>query len=108
MIFQILFYETSKTITFLHDQMTKLDSLSSELPVIAERLKNLSSLHTQTASFATRLSTLERSSIDVERSFRSLEDALKSVEDGTIKNLHVIESNMKLLDERLLSISKVE
>jgi len=100
--------EDSKTITFLHDQMTKLDSLSSELPVIAERLKNLSSLHTQTASFATRLSTLERSSIDVERSFRSLEDALKSVEDGTIKNLHVIESNMKLLDERLLSISKVE
>mmetsp|Transcript_20070 Transcript_20070/g.30766 ORF Transcript_20070/g.30766 Transcript_20070/m.30766 type:complete len:361 (+) Transcript_20070:70-1152(+) len=93
--------EDTKTIAKLYEQMIRLDDLSAQLPVLVQRMKQLSTLHQQAATFANRLTAVEDAVADAERMLGSVEASLEKVEAGSVKNLQVIESNISILDERL-------
>jgi len=93
--------EDSKIISSLYESMKSVETISSQLPHIVERLHQLSSLHTQAADFATRLTAVEKSSEDLERMLSNLEETLRNVERGCIENLQVMEKNVLFLDERI-------
>ena len=96
--------EDTKMIAYLHDQMTQLSEVSLQLPVMAQRLNLLSSLHIQAASFANRLTAAEQTSTQVQKLLKNVEASLDRVESGTKSNLELINSNMKLLDERMVAL----
>lgn len=93
--------EDTKTIAYLHNQMTQLSEISLQLPVMAQRLGQLSALHIQSATFGNRLIAMERVSNDVEKLLGNIEEALGRVEDGCEKNLALIISNINSLDDRM-------
>ena len=93
--------EDTKTIAKLYDQMTRLDDLSTQLPIVVQRMKQLSTLHQQAATFANRLTAVENATADAERMLGIVEASLEKVETGSVQNLQVIESNISILDERL-------
>jgi len=93
--------EDSKIISSLYESLKSVETISSQLPHIVERLHQLAFLHTQAADFATRLTAVEKSSEDLERLLSNLEETLQNVERGCIENLHVMEKNVLFLDERI-------
>lgn len=97
--------EDSKTIVSLHDQMVELQGLSSHLPALVHRLQQLATIHGQAANFASRLGETEQDVVHIGSVCTKLEDTLARVETGMMENLTKMETNMKLLDERLSKLS---
>mmetsp|Transcript_25055 Transcript_25055/g.54624 ORF Transcript_25055/g.54624 Transcript_25055/m.54624 type:complete len:425 (-) Transcript_25055:2079-3353(-) len=95
----------AKTISSLHTQLQDLEGISAHLPTIVSRLQDLSSLHTQASSFATRLTAVENAANEAARLIKGVEDAVDKVETGWQANSSAIESNVKALDERIKSLS---
>jgi len=93
--------EDSKTIALLHDQMTSLSQLSSELPIVISRLTDLAHLHTHASDFATRLVEVETNTQTMERMLVHFEDILNQVEKGCVENVSIVEQNMMVLDQKM-------
>mmetsp|Transcript_59652 Transcript_59652/g.69714 ORF Transcript_59652/g.69714 Transcript_59652/m.69714 type:complete len:399 (-) Transcript_59652:241-1437(-) len=100
--------EDAKVISSLHEQMTDIEGVSSQLPAIVQRLQQLSQLHGQAADFSTRLAAVESMARDSERLVASLEETLDHVEKGSLSNLKIIEKNMKTLDEKMKKIGSAK
>lgn len=79
--------------------------MSAHLPAITSRLQDLSALHLQASTFATRLTSVENATREAERLLRGVEDAVSKVEDGWKANASAVESNVAALDERIKSLS---
>ncbi len=97
--------EDIQLISSLYDSMKSVEGVSSQLPLIVNRLHQLAFLHTQAADFANRLVATEKSSTELERLLCNLEDTLQKVEKGCIENLHIMEKNVLVLDERLQNLT---
>lgn len=100
--------EDAKVISSLHEQMTDIEGVSSQLPAIVQRLQQLSQLHGQAADFSTRLAAVESMARDSERLVASLEETLDHVEKGSVSNLKIIEKNMKTLDEKMKKVGSAK
>jgi len=97
--------DDARTISDLHTQLQDLEGVSAHLPAITSRLQDLSALHLQASTFATRLTSVENATREAERLLRGVEDAVSKVEDGWKANASAVESNVAALDERIKSLS---
>lgn len=93
--------EDSKMIQQLHTQLVELEGLSDYLPALVERLQQLSSLHVQAGTFASRLEALETSANQLANSVAQVEGTMEQLSTNLTQNLVTMESNLKVLDERL-------
>ena len=75
------------------------------MPAIISRLQDLSSLHLQASTFASRLTAVENAATETERLLRGVEDAVTKVEEGWKANAAAVEGNVAALDERIKSLS---
>ena len=97
--------DDARTISDLHTQLQDLEGVSAHLPAITSRLQDLSALHLQASTFATRLTSVENATREAERLLRGVEEAVSKVEDGWKANASAVESNVAALDERIKSLS---
>mmetsp|Transcript_6598 Transcript_6598/g.15816 ORF Transcript_6598/g.15816 Transcript_6598/m.15816 type:complete len:425 (+) Transcript_6598:17-1291(+) len=97
--------DDARIISDLHTQLQDLEGVSAHLPAITSRLQDLSALHLQASTFATRLTSVENATREAERLLRGVEEAVSKVEDGWKANASAVESNVAALDERIKSLS---
>jgi len=95
----------SKTIAALYDQLQQLEGLSGHLPALVNRLQQLATLHSQSATYSSRLVLSEKEIQQLNKTFTQLEQTFNQLESSTVKNLSTMEENIKQLDERLKNIS---
>lgn len=92
----------NKAIAALYDELMQLEGISQHLPILVQRLQQLANLHTAGASFQGRLQTAEQSMQQLEGFIQNLQSTLAKVEKGMLENLSKLQTNIELLDERLV------
>jgi predicted flap endonuclease-1-like 5' DNA nuclease len=91
----------AKTISELHTQLKQLEGIGHFLPSLSGRLQQLATLHSQSATFANRLSGVEQELPKLQATLQQLQKSLASVEEGMLANLKTVENNMTLLESKM-------
>lgn len=88
-------------ITQLYSLVESLSSLERELPTIVERLETLQFLHSETATFSQRLTSMEESVQFAREETRAHSECVSFMEKSLVENVDTMATNMRLLDERM-------
>jgi predicted transcriptional regulator len=91
----------AKTISELHTQLKQLEGIGHFLPSLSGRLQQLATLHSQSATFANRLSGVEQELPKLQATLQQLQKSLASAEEGMLANLKTVENNMTLLESKM-------
>lgn len=97
------------------EQETKIDSVykclsqvevvSSELPVVVERLVQLRALHEQAVQFASQLSSISSSQTELSSALQANLSGINRMQESLTKNMATIEKNVLALEKRIADVS---
>jgi len=90
----------------LHEMYTKVQNVNEELPSIIERLECLKLIHEESAYLTDKINGLKEMQTTILSNLSENNKILKNVEDNFEKNVTLIDSNMKNLEERINKLSK--
>lgn len=98
--------EDSKTITALYDQLQQLQGVSQHLPALTARLQALAHQHTNAATHASRLHSMEQGLGSLAQQIQSVESALSTLDASMKQNATSMQKNIYALEESVKAIPK--
>lgn len=95
--------ESVKKIDHLLDQVSKLEAVLEDLPLILLRLKTLEGIHWSASTVATRLSQLEQEVTQLTQEVHSNQSILTEVKTGLKVNVEMLQENLQQMEGRLVA-----
>ena len=93
-------------ITYLYNQMLKLDSVSQILPQLITRMHGLSNLHKETAHFAVKLNAVQSDQLHLIATAEETKKGIKGLQAALIENQKQMVSNIQELTKKLNLLNK--
>lgn len=93
-------------VSTLYSLTARWDSLALALPSLINRLTSLHTLHASSATLASRVVALERSSDEIDAAIRSQKDGIKEVQAAATENMKQIQDNFKAMEKRIEQIAQ--
>lgn len=90
----------------LYELCHRWNATSTSLPMIVTRLRTLQALHQQSASFSTRLSTLEQQQEEIVKLLETTSSAVKEVGSSLKENMTIVKENMSSLEEKMKKVGR--
>jgi len=100
--------EDATIISNLHDQLLSVTNVSTQLPFIIQRLEQLSCLHNQSSTFSTRLMSVEKDVMNLERVVGSMEESMGCLDVDWNTNFERLQCFMNDLDQRMKELDKTK
>jgi len=86
----------------LYEFCHRWTATSASLPLIVSRLQTLQSLHQQSASFASRLATLETQQDELTKLLETTHVAVQELGRSLHENMTIVKENMRTMEEKML------
>ncbi|KAJ3275370.1 hypothetical protein HDV01_000662 [Terramyces sp. JEL0728] len=97
-------HDLDKKITYIYNQMIKLESVANLIPNLVMRLKSLQSLHAETAQFAETLKMITTDHANLKTIAVDTRDGIEKLNTTISENNTKIANNIAALDERMRNI----
>ncbi|OLQ06317.1 Dynactin subunit 2-B [Symbiodinium microadriaticum] len=91
----------AKKVSQLYDFCHRWSATAASLPQIVARLQSLQALHLQSASFASRLASLEKQQEELAKLLETTTEAVEDLNTGLKENMSIVRDNMKSLEARI-------
>ncbi|CAE7208694.1 dctn2-b [Symbiodinium sp. CCMP2456] len=85
----------------LYDFCHRWSATAASLPQIVARLQSLQALHLQSASFASRLASLEKQQEELAKLLETTTEAVEDLNTGLKENMSIVRDNMKSLEAKI-------
>jgi len=86
----------------LYEFCHRWTATSASLPLIVSRLQTLQSLHQQSASFASRLASLETQQDELIKLLETTHVAVQELGRSLHENMTIVKENMRTMEEKML------
>jgi len=93
--------DLDQKVSQLYDFCHRWSATAASLPLIVARLQSLQALHLQSASFASRLNSLEKQQEELARLLETTSEAVQDLHTGLRENMSIVRDNMKSLEEKI-------
>ncbi|KAJ8400768.1 hypothetical protein AAFF_G00391220 [Aldrovandia affinis] len=98
--------DTQNKVSQLYDVVQKWDSMATTLPQVVQRLIAVKELHEQAMQFGQLLTHLDTTQQMINNSLKDNTTLLSQVQHTMKENLHAVEENSAVLDQRIKKLSK--